>query len=256
MLANMRTCLVTITITVSMATMPLFAGDSHPLAPAVSFSSLSGERVSLDQFRGSVVLLNLWTTSCSVCLSEIPTLSALQDQYASRGLRVIGVAFDDHPETVRKVVEQRDLHYSVTMGNAEAQERFGVEGFPVTFLIGRDGRIYSRHTGATRREALQSELTQLLAADSHSSLEQFHPSENADPVELPTSAELQSEVPGVDVSQLSPQQLTELKQRLSAAECPCGCNRSVLQCRTNHSSCKESKQLAREALEKLRTPMI
>jgi len=237
-------------------TAPLFAADTHPFAPLVSFSDISGQKISLNQFRGSVVLLNFWTSSCSACLAEIPALSALQTQYAADGLRVIGLASDNQPEAVRKVLEQRHVNYTVALGAAEIQERFGVDEFPVTLLIGRDGRVYSRHSGAIERESLQSEIRQLLGADTQAEAKQFRASENADPVQLPTDAELKSEIPGIDVSQLSEAQLTELRQRLTSLPCPCGCNRSILGCLSSHTSCKQSKALARAAAERLRSPMI
>lgn len=253
---NTKALVLTLTaVALSMAA-TLVAADSHPLAPSLSFTGLSGEKVSVDQFRGSVVLLNFWTTSCSVCLSEIPTLSALQAEYASQGLRVIGVALDDRAETVRRFAEQRHPNYTLALGNPGVRDQLGIEGFPVTFVIGRDGRMYSRHLGGANKEALENEVVQLLAADPHTSVEQFRTSQNGEPITLPTAAEIESEVPGVDLSQLTKAQVAELKQHLDATACPCGCNRSVLQCRSNHSSCTESKQLARQAAEKLRTPMI
>lgn len=257
MFAKTRSLVVLlIAFAVAMQATPLFAADSHPFAPQLSFSGLSGKKVSLDQFRGSVVLLNLWTTSCSICLSEIPTLSELQDRYARQGLQVIAVALDEQPESVRKFTETRHFNYTVATANSAVEEQFGVDGFPVTFVIGRDGRMYSQHSGAIRAESLESEITQLLGADPLKLVETFRPSEDAVPVTLPTAAELESEVPGVDLSQLNTAQVAELKEHLDAATCPCGCNRSILKCRMNHSSCKESKQLAREATQKLRSPMI
>jgi peroxiredoxin len=234
----------------------LSAPDSHPLAPALSFITLSGEKVQLDQFKGSVVLLNLWTTSCSICLSEIPTLSALQTQYASQGLRVVGVALDDQVETVHRFTEKHPLGYTVLVGTREVQEQLGAEAFPVTFLIGRDGRIYSQHSGAVKRGALESEITQLLAADSANAEDHFHPSEGSEPVQIPTAAELKSDVPGVDLSKLSTAQVTALKQQLDETACPCSCNRTVLKCLSNHSSCKDSKRFAHEVVENLQRPMI
>ena len=210
----------------------------------------------LDEFRGSVVLLNFWTTSCSVCLYEIPTLSSLQDRYGTQGLNVLGVALDANAESVRKVAAQRRINYKVVAGDDRMEEALGADGFPVTLLIGRDGRIYSRHSGATSRQELESEVTQLLAAGPNASIEQFRASTTAEPVKLPTSAELQSEIPGVDLSALSGPQIAAVKQQLDSEACPCGCNRSVLKCRSNHSACNQSKELARHAVEKLQWPMI
>jgi len=231
------------------------AAESHPMAPRLSFTSLSGGKITLDEFKGSVVLLNFWTTSCGVCLSEIPTLSSLQDSYASQGLRVVGVAVDDNVDSIRKVAEQRHVNYTVASGDNQMEEQFGADGFPVTLVIGRDGRIYSRHSGAVSREAIESEVAQLLRAGPDTPVEQFRASAGEN-VRLLSPAELQSEIPGVDLSAFSQAQKAELKQQLASQACPCGCNRTVLMCRSTHSSCKQSKEMAQQAAEKLHAPMI
>jgi thiol-disulfide isomerase/thioredoxin len=233
-----------------------FAADRFPPAPHLVFTGLSGEKVSVDQFKGSVVLLNFWTTSCGICLSEIPTLSALQDQYGSQGLRVIGVALDSNSTAIHKVMSERRITYTVAAGDEKMEEQLGAGGFPVTFLIGRDGRLYGQHSGAIRREALEGEVTQLLSASAESPVDNFRASDEAQPVRLPSPVELNSEIPGIDVSHLSKAQLAQLKQQLESESCPCGCNRSVLQCRTAHSSCNRSQEMARDALQKLHGGMI
>lgn len=244
-----------ISVAFSLDTAMAFA-QGHPIAPKLAFDSLSGTKITLDQFKGSVVLLNFWTTSCGVCLSEMPTLSALQSRYGSQGLRVLGVALDNNLESIRKVAEQHRVTYTVGSGDSQMEEQFGTDGFPVIFVIGRDGRIYSQHSGAIRAQDLDAEVTQLLARGPDVSVDDFHGSPGAKPARIPTPAELKSQIPGVDLSDLDESQIAELKQQLESEPCPCGCNRSVLQCRSNHSSCEQSKTLARQAAKKLHPPMI
>ena len=248
---------LTIAITLAFCSgVPRGLAESHPAAPRLSFTNLTGDKVNLDDYKGSVILLNFWTTSCSVCLSEIPTLSSLQDRYGSQGLRVLGVAVDDQAASIRKVIEQRHINYTIALGNDRMEEEFGADGFPVTLVIGRDGRIYSQHSGAIRAQDLEAEVTQLLAGGPDVSVNDFHSSAGAKSARIPTSAELKSEIPGVDLSGLDESQIAELKQQLESEPCPCGCNRSLLKCRSSHSSCQQSKTLASRAAEKLHPPMI
>jgi hypothetical protein len=65
---------------------------------------------------------------------------------------------------VRDFYDQYKMNYPVAMGSAKLAERFGgVLGLPVSFLIGRDGRIYARHVGETEASVFEAEIKQLLA---------------------------------------------------------------------------------------------
>ncbi len=141
------------------------ASAEHPLAPEFSLSTLSGEKLKLSDYRGKVVLLDFWATWCAPCREEVPHFVALQNQYRDQGLQIIGVAMDDGPEPVREFYRQFHMNYPVVMGNAKTGELFGgVLGLPIAFLIGRDGRIYSRHIGATDIALLDREIKHQLQA--------------------------------------------------------------------------------------------
>ena len=89
----------------------------------------------------------------------------LQKQYRDQGFQIIGVSMDDSPEPVRDFCRQFQMNYPVVMGDAKTGELFGgVLGLPIAFLIGRDGRIYSKHIGATDIAVLDREITALLQA--------------------------------------------------------------------------------------------
>jgi peroxiredoxin len=74
----------------------------------------------------------------------------LQNKYQDQGLQIVGVSMDDSPEPVLDFYQRFKMNYPVVMGNASTGELYGgVLGLPIAFLIGRDGRIYSKHIGAT-----------------------------------------------------------------------------------------------------------
>ena len=130
------------------------------LAPDFSLPDLTGQKLDLSSYRGNVVLLDFWATWCDPCREEIPHFVELQDKYGDQGLQIIGVSMDDGPEPVREFYQRYKINYPVVMGNAKTGELYGgVLGLPIAFLIGRDGRICSKHVGAADISSLDREIT-------------------------------------------------------------------------------------------------
>ena len=135
----------------------------HSLAPDFSLADLAGENIHLSSYRGKVVLLDFWATWCDPCREEIPHLVELQNKYGAQGLQIIGVSMDDGPEPVREFFQQFKINYPVVMGNAKTGELYGgILGLPIAFLIGRDGRISTKHIGAADISVLEAEIVNLL----------------------------------------------------------------------------------------------
>lgn len=136
----------------------------HKQAPEFVRNDLSGRRVDLNAFRGKVVLLNFWATWCGPCLVELPRFSAWQKQYGPAGLQVVAVSMDDESTGVRPVVRKLKLDFPVVMGDEKLGNLYGgVLGLPVTFLLGRDGKVDARIEGAADLEGMESKIKQLLA---------------------------------------------------------------------------------------------
>jgi thiol-disulfide isomerase/thioredoxin len=136
---------------------------THAFAPDFSLPNLEGGQLDLSAYRGKVVLLDFWATWCVPCRAEIPHFVELQDKYRDRGLQIIGVSMDDGPEPVRDFYQRFKMNYPVVMGNAKIGELYGgVLGLPIAFVIGGDGRVYSKHIGATDIAIFEHELVSLL----------------------------------------------------------------------------------------------
>jgi thiol-disulfide isomerase/thioredoxin len=126
---------------------------------------LSGQQLHLSEYRGKLVLLDFWATWCDPCREEIPHFVELQNKYRDQGLQIVGISMDFGPEPVRDFYQSFKMNYPVVMGNATTGELYGgVLGLPIAFLIGRDGRIYSKHIGATDIGVFEREITTLLRA--------------------------------------------------------------------------------------------
>ncbi len=136
----------------------------HKQAPEFVRNDLSGKKVDLNAYRGKVVLLNFWATWCGPCQVELPHFAAWQKQYGPAGLQVIAVSMDDESTSVRPVVRKLKLDFPVVMGDEKLGILYGgVLGLPVTFLIGRDGKVNERIEGGADLKALESKIKQLLA---------------------------------------------------------------------------------------------
>jgi len=136
---------------------------THPLAPDFSLTDLSGQTLQLAHYRGKVVLLNFWATWCAPCRSEIPRFVDLQNVYDREGLQIVGISLDDDPKRVHAFYQQLRMNYPVAIGDAKLAEQYGgVLGLPVSFLIGRDGRIYAKYAGETDISMIGREIKSLL----------------------------------------------------------------------------------------------
>jgi cytochrome c-type biogenesis protein len=135
---------------------------SHPVAPDFTLTDTHGAKLRLSDYKGKVVLLDFWATWCGPCRVEIPWFVEMQQKYRARGFVVIGVATRDSPAAVEKFYQQFHLNYPVAMGNDALSEEYGgLFGLPTSFVIGRDGRIYSEHTGTTGKDVFEGEIEQL-----------------------------------------------------------------------------------------------
>ena len=137
----------------------------HSVAADFSLRDLNNQPLDLAGYRGKVVLLDFWATWCTPCRGEIPHFVELQDKYRAQGLQVIGISMDDDAKPVREFYQQYKMNYPVALGSEKVAESYGgVLGLPVTFLIGRDGRVAVKHLGEVTMPVLEEEIKTLLQA--------------------------------------------------------------------------------------------
>lgn len=130
----------------------VFAINSEPRTlPNVRFADGEGKTVTLQDFRGKVVLLNVWATWCPPCRKEMPSLDRLQQQLGSRGFEVVALSVDKGgtPAAIQTFYRETDVRALAVYIDASAQAsgQLGVVGIPTTLLIDGAGREIGRRTG-------------------------------------------------------------------------------------------------------------
>jgi len=125
------------------------AAGKRPAAPDLRLPRLGGTvSVSLSAWRGKVVVLNYWASWCPPCRDESPLLERWQTRIAPRGGTVLGIDSLDVVSDARGFMRDYGLTYPMLHdGDGHSQERFGVTGYPETFVIDRHGRVAALRRG-------------------------------------------------------------------------------------------------------------
>jgi peroxiredoxin len=134
--------------------------------PPFTLPDLEGNEISLADFEGKVVVLDLWATWCPPCRKEIPFLVSLYNDYRDQGLEIVGVGLDQQGAAViAPFVEANDVTYTILVGNQDISRTYKVSGIPMTLMIDRDGVVASKDVGfAPQMEAeMRTRVEELLA---------------------------------------------------------------------------------------------
>jgi cytochrome c biogenesis protein CcmG, thiol:disulfide interchange protein DsbE len=140
------------------------AGGGGSEAPGFELLTIDGEPVSLEQYRGQVVLVNFWATWCPPCRIEMPGFQRVYDGKRDQGFVVLGVSTDPGGVgVVREFLDERGLTFPVAMATGPVVRDFGgIRALPTSFLIGRDGTIRQEIKGYFAEPVLRMAVNRLL----------------------------------------------------------------------------------------------
>jgi cytochrome c biogenesis protein CcmG, thiol:disulfide interchange protein DsbE len=132
---------------------PIEAGSAAPAFHAVTTAAgVPVRQRTLADYKGQVVLLNLWATWCGPCRSEMPSLEKLQQELGPKGLKIVAVSVDNPgmEDAIRAFGKELGLTFELLYdADGKIRDDYQAEGFPETFIIGRDGVIRKRVIAAT-----------------------------------------------------------------------------------------------------------
>ncbi len=136
-----------------------FAPVEGAKAPHFELTSLEGKTVSLEDYRGRVVLINFWAIWCAPCRFEMP---AIQDRFENTELEVLAINFDESEALVRPYVEELGLTFTILMDpGGSTQQLYQVRGYPSTYLVDEDGVIQIVHIGFMDEAQLDGYLEEM-----------------------------------------------------------------------------------------------
>jgi thiol-disulfide isomerase/thioredoxin len=138
--------------------------NAKPANLNFTLKDIDGKDVTLSQFKGKVIVLNLWATWCGPCKAEIPGFVELQAKYRN-DVVIIGYSTDDPADKAKAFATEYKINYPVVLGEGkeDLQEAYGpIWGIPSTFIISREGKVCKKHIGIAPKAVFEKEIKALL----------------------------------------------------------------------------------------------
>lgn len=137
-------------------------------APNFTLTDIYGTEFSLSDYRGKVVLIDLFRIqpSCPPCIYAIPHLKGVYNEYSQNDLVMMSISVSslDTAETLRNdFVEEYDIPWIVACGGTQMASKYSVSGVPTLVIVDAEGYLRYRHEGVTEESILTSEVDYLLS---------------------------------------------------------------------------------------------
>src|SRR5918912_797416 len=145
--------------------LPPLEASEVALAPEIELKDLKGAPIRLSDLKGRVVFLNFWATWCVPCRTEIPEINAMYHDLEPQGLTVVGASWDDSVAQIQRFQQEIKVDYPILLDAQSVGDRFGgIQSYPTTFIIDRQGRIRYKILGKRNRATFEAAVKLLLSA--------------------------------------------------------------------------------------------
>jgi cytochrome c biogenesis protein CcmG, thiol:disulfide interchange protein DsbE len=120
------------------------------VVPDFTLQNDDGQPVSLLDFRGKIVVLNIWASWCVPCVDELPSLKTFANRYADRDVVVLGISRDTDPDAYKEFLNRFQIQFvSLRDASNSVGELYGTYQLPETYIISRDGHLLNKIIGPT-----------------------------------------------------------------------------------------------------------
>jgi peroxiredoxin len=140
------------------------SGLQGQTAPAFALHDDAGAPVSLSEYRGKIVVMNLWASWCPPCRAEMPDLQRLSDAYANRGVAIVGVNEGESAQRAQAFASSLGIRFPIWLDDRQQYGRvYGALGLPTTVIVGRDGRVVHGFDGPLTYDQMHAAVSGLVA---------------------------------------------------------------------------------------------
>lgn len=134
--------------------------------PDLILSNVAGEKWSLHEQRGRIVLLNFWATWCAPCREEVPYLVRLSSKYKASGLEVVGIAIDsENTGQIADFIKEFKVDYPILLtvpGSILSRQK----AVPMSLLVDEKGVLAKKYVGAIKESVFEKDIKSLLGKKS------------------------------------------------------------------------------------------
>ena len=142
--------------------------NHNPFPFNFNLPDLQGEKLSLSDLKGKIVIVDFWGTWCGPCVQEIPHFVKLKQKYAGEGFEIVGISYENGSKeeiiaTVKGFHAENNMNYPCVIGDEATQAQVpNLEGYPTTLFIDRKGTVRLKEVGYHSFLELEAVVTLLL----------------------------------------------------------------------------------------------
>lgn len=134
-------------------------------APPLKVTTTSGQKLTLANYKGYVLILDFFASWCQPCKRSIPHIMELNRKYGKQGLQILGLSLDEDNGDLIEFVAPFKLNYPVALANEDLQTDYGLRSLPTLFIINKKGIVVEKFMGLTDevKKNVETTIKRLLA---------------------------------------------------------------------------------------------
>ena len=136
-------------------------------APPIKLTTTSGQPITLNNYKGYVLVMDFFATWCIPCKESIPHMNNLNRKYGKQGLQILGMSVDDEADKLllKSFVSEKNVTYPVALANEDLQADYGLRSVPTLFIISKKGIVAEKYMGYNDEiaKSIEAAIKRLLA---------------------------------------------------------------------------------------------